>query len=253
MRQRDWWNKPFRRMVILGESTVQGGGWLSYTGERYSDIVAKLINECQSDPMEYINKGIGANAISMRSPGYEMSAKPSAMERYQDDVIANNPDLFLLCYGLNDMRAAMPLNEFIEDMRTIIEDVRGACAPLIVLTTIYYMNGWKSYPPYDKGSVELTERYNDAIKQLGEEEDCLVSDVWAAEAYADWAINPCGVHANKVGNLLIGHKIFETLANNCSGISEATNRRDMPTEWVLNVMKSREDVGDPYDPWWESK
>jgi lysophospholipase L1-like esterase len=240
-------------MVILGESTVEGGGWLSSPGERFADIVAKLINECQSEPMEYINKGIGANAISTRSPGYESSAKPSAMERYEDDVIAHNPDLFLLCYGLNDMRAAMPLDDFIDDMRTIILDVRGACAPLIVLTTIYYMNGWKSYPPYDKGSVELTEKHNAAIKQLGEDEDCLVSDVWEAEAFADWAINPDGVHANKVGNLLVGNRVFEAIANNCSGVSVATNRRAMPTEWTRGTMKSREDVGDPYDPWWVSE
>ncbi|MBI4580938.1 MAG: hypothetical protein HY718_14620 [Planctomycetes bacterium] len=118
----DAWPRPFKRMVILGESTVQGGGWLSRTEERYVDILARLINDVQGEPMEYINKGIGANAISPRSPGYAQSIKPSAMERYEQDVIANHPDLFIMAYGLNDMRAGMDLKEFIEDEEKIGKD-----------------------------------------------------------------------------------------------------------------------------------
>ncbi len=252
MRKRDWWSEPFRRMVVIGESTVEGGGWLSYSGERWPDIVARLINDCQSVPMEYTNRGIGANSISPRSPGYEYSAKPSALERYRDDVIAHKPDLFLLCYGLNDMRAGMTIDDFTADMRTIIADVRESCSPLILLTTIYYMTGWKSWAPFDKGSVELTERYNDAIKQLASDEDCLLSDVWQAEGMADWLINPDGVHANKVGNLIIGHRVFETLAQNCSALSRATYERDLPSNWTQSTMKTREDAGDPHSAWWLS-
>jgi len=250
MPHRDWWPRPFHRMVVLGESTVEGGGWLESPSERWTDVLAALIRACQTEPLEYINKGIGANAISTRSPGYANSRKPSAMERYKGDVIANRPDLFLLCYGLNDMRAAMPIDEFIEDMRTIIADVRVACNPLTVLTTIYYMTGWKSWPPYDKGSVKLTEAYNRRIRKLADDEGCLVADVWQAEGKADWLINPDGVHANRVANLLIAHRAFETLAQNCSGLCRATYDRDLPTGWTQGTMKARAEVGDPHDPWW---
>jgi len=250
MPRRDWWSKPFRRMVVMGESTVQGGGWLESESERWAGILAALINGCQTTPMEYLNKGIGANAISPRSPGYANSAKPSAMERYKADVIANKPDLFVLCYGLNDMRAAMPLDEFVEDMRTIISDVKKACNPLTVLTTVYYMTGWRSFPPYDKGSKALTRRYNRAIKDLAEEQGCIVADVWAAEGEADWLINPDGVHANKVGNLLIAHRVFEAIATHCSGVSKATYERDFPTKWTQQTMRHRANDGDPHDPWW---
>jgi len=238
-------------MVVLGESTVEGGGWIASAGERWADIVARLINECQSQPMEYINRGIGANAISPRSPGYDASAKPSALERYRDDVIAQKPDLFLLCYGLNDMRAGMPIDEFIADMRTIIRDVREACNPLCVLTTVYYMTGWKSWAPFDRGSVELTEQYNAAIAALADEEDCLLADIWDAEGQADWLINPDGVHANKVGNLLIAHRVFETLANRCSGIAGSVIERDRNSNWTRETSAARERGDDPYDPWWK--
>jgi lysophospholipase L1-like esterase len=248
---KDYRQEPFRRMVILGESTVEGGPWLQVLpDDRYADVLRRLINSCQQRPVEYFNRGIGANAISPRSPGYAGSRKPSAMERYQRDVIELKPDLFILAYGLNDMRAGMPLADFREDMATILRDVKQTCAPMIVLTTIYYMNGWKSYPPYDKGSIELTLKYNDCIRDLAREFDCVVADPWGAEGGADWVINPDGVHANKVGNLLIAHRIFEAIAQHASGLSAWTNELDSTTKWVANTTKTRAGNGDPYRKTW---
>ena len=241
---------PFKRMVILGESTVEGGGWLSDGEERYADIVARLINACQDEPMEYVNKGIGANAISPRSPGYAMSRKPSAMERYKEDVIALKPDLFLLCYGLNDMRAAMPIADFREDMATILRDVKAACDPMIALTTVYYMTGWKSYPPYDRGSVELTEEYNACIRSLAVKFDAVLADVWEGESGVDWFIHPDGVHANRVGNMIIGHRVFEAIARHASALSRATFEQHEHTQWTQETTGVRERDGDPFVKTW---
>jgi lysophospholipase L1-like esterase len=108
--------------------------------DRWADVLASLINKCQQKPVEYHNKGIGANSISPRSPGYEASAKPSALERYQNDVIALKPDLFILCYGLNDMRAGMNVEDFREDMQTIIEDVNGWRKSLSCSSKLIYVN-----------------------------------------------------------------------------------------------------------------
>jgi lysophospholipase L1-like esterase len=250
VKPKDYRKEPFQRMVILGESTVEGGPWLADPTHRYADVLANLISVCQGAPIEYHNKGIGANAISPRSPGYENSRKPSALERYQDDVIALKPDLFILCYGLNDMRAGMPLPDFREDMATIIKDVKAACDPLVVLTTVYYMTGWKSYPPYDKGSVELTLQYNDCIRSLADEFDCIVADVWAAEGGADWLIDPDGVHANRVGNLLIAHRIFEAIAQHASCLSAKSFHDLADTKWRKDTTSSRASAGDPFEKTW---
>lgn len=247
---KDYRKIPFERMVILGESTVEGGPWLEETSHRYADILANLIGLCQGAPIEYHNKGIGANAISTRSPGYEQSRKPSAMERYNDDVIAIKPDLFILAYGLNDMRAGMPLDDFREDMAIIIRDVKETCNPVIILTTVYYMTGWKSYPPYDRGSVELTLKYNDCIRSLAAEFDCIVADLWSAEGGADWLIDPDGVHANRVGNLVIAHKIFEALAQHASCLTNRNFDALADSKWRKNTTESRASVGDPFKKTW---
>lgn len=249
-KSRDFKRDPFKRLVALGESTVEGGPWLEQKEDRYVDVLVRLINACLEHPIEYFNKGIGANAISPRSPGYAESRKPSAIERYKTDVIDLKPDLFVLAYGLNDMRAGMPVPDFREDMATIISDVQKACSPLTVLTTVYYMTGWKSWPPYNKGSVELTLQYNDCISGLATQFDCLVADVWSAEGGADWLIHYDGVHANKVGNLVIAHRIFEALAQHASGLTNWAFDQGRDTDWTRMTMTKRSGAGDPFKKTW---
>ena len=237
MTKRDYHSDEFKRYVILGESTVEGGGWLARREQRFADVVARLIDECQERPVEYFNEGIGASVISPRSPGYEASRKPSAIERYQERVAARKPDLFVLCYGLNDMRCGCPLDIFVEDMETIIRDVKAACDPVTVLTTVYHMTGFDRYESFNAGSVEATKEYNRAIASLAEKHDCILADVWDAEGTADHVIHPDGVHANAVWNLLIGHKVFEAIAQNCTGLSVHTQYLDSDTKWTKDTRK----------------
>lgn len=248
---KDYRKEPFQRLVILGESTVHGGPWLPNPDhDRYADVLVRMINACQEKPIEYFNMGIGANAISPRSPGYEKSVKPSALERYKKDVIENQPDLFILAYGLNDMRADMPIEDFREDMATIIRDVQQACHPVTVLTTVYYMTSWEGWPPYNKGSIDLTLKYNECIRSLAEEFDCILADVWKGEAYADWLIHNDGVHANLVGNIVIAGRIFEAIAKHNSGLTNWAFAQVANNDWTQSTMKARAYFGDPFKKTW---
>lgn len=220
MSQVDLRAEPFRVMVALGESHTAGAS-ASREGNRWVNVVAGFISEFQGQPVTLHNSGIAANAISPCSPGYAASAKPSALERYHEHVIALRPDLFILSYGLNDMRAGMPPEDFREDMQTIISEVKAACDPVIVLTTVYHMSAYDLYPPYDRGSPEATEIYNKVICQLARSNGCLLADIYAAERRADWLIHPDTVHANDLGHRLIGHRVFEVIANHCSGVATA--------------------------------
>lgn len=218
MSKQDLRSEPFKTMVVLGESHV-AGGCASEEANRWVNVTADLISRFQGVPVTLHNKGIGANAISPRSPGYERSAKPSGLERYRDDVIALQPDLFVLSYGLNDMRAGMHPEAFREDMTTILTDVAAQCDPVTVLTTVYHMSAYDLYPPYDAGSVATTKVYNEVIRQIAEACECVVADIWAAEGRADWVIHPDTVHANDLGHRLIGHRVFEAVATRCSGVA----------------------------------
>ena len=244
-------NGPFSTLVVLGESTVQGGGWLANDNERYADILAHLLETAQEQPLAYINAGIGASVISPASPGYDASAKPSAMERLNEQVISSAPDLLVIAYGLNDMRAGMPITSFRNEMTKLIMQIRSQINPLIVLVNVYYMTAYNNFPPFDIGSKEATLAYNQMLAELAAEQKCLYVDVYSALVDCDHVIHPDTVHANKIGNMLIANRIFETIIRNCPAITHNIRKRDEQTAWtelitpMLNTCREPSDTSRP--------
>lgn len=217
--KRDYSSKPFKVGVALGESTTAGG---SATTRELTWVtrLAELINESQLIPVQMINSGIGANVISSRSPSYEQSGQPSAMERYQKHVIDQRPDLVLISYGLNDARGGTPLAQFLDDLRHVTLDIKEQTGAVIVLVNAYFMTGFDRYLPYDQANIATFLGFNAGIQRLAEECDVLYADVFAAEGMATWMIDPDGVHANNLGHRVIANRVFEVLAQNCSGLAE---------------------------------
>lgn len=232
MGKRDYRSVPFRSLVVFGESTVQGGPWLADDEPKWADVLRDLVDRCQERPVKYHNEGVGASVISPRSPGYEASAKPSAMERCCDRVIANCPDLFVMAYGLNDCRAGMAPSAFAEEYDKIVHEVESGCSPVIVLCTIYHMSGYDRFPPFDKASRETIAAYNEAIAGIARTHDCLLADVHDSMGGADWLVHQDGVHTNAVGNVLVANRVFEVIAKNCSCLSIKTRERHGNTEWT---------------------
>lgn len=236
---------PFASLVVLGESTVQGGGWLRSDDERWADILARLIETAQEQPLRYHNAGVGASVIAPSSPGYEASAKPSAAERLDDEVIAHRPDLLVIAYGLNDMRAGMAPAAFRAEMEALFGCVRAALNPMIVLANVYHVSAYGHYPPFDRGSVEATARYNEVLAEVAAEHDCVYADVYAAEGRCDHVIHPDTVHANKIGNLLIAHKVFEAIVQASPGIATNVHARDAQTDWARSCLAAQADGVEP--------
>lgn len=217
--KRDYRNQPFTIGVAIGESTTAGGTATSRDLTWVSRLT-ELINESQLEPIQMINSGIGANVISPRSPSYEQSGKPSAAERYQKHVIDFSPDLVMISYGLNDARGGTPLAQFLEDLKHVTLDIKTKTDAVIVLVNAYFMTGFDRYLPYNQANVATFMGYNCAARRLAEECDVLYADVFAAQAMAPWMVDPDGVHANNLGHRVIANRIFEVLAQNCSGLSQ---------------------------------
>jgi lysophospholipase L1-like esterase len=217
--KRDYCNKPFKVAVALGESTTAGGTATSRELTWVSRL-AELINESQIEPIQMVNSGIGGNVISRTSPSYEESGKPSAVERYQKHVIDHHPDLVLISYGLNDARGGTPLAQFLKDLHHVTLDIKEKTRAVVVIVNAYFMTGFDRYLPYNQANIATFMGYNCGMKRLAEECDVLYADVFAAEDMATWMIDPDGVHANNLGHRVIANRIFEVLAQNCSGLSQ---------------------------------
>ena len=163
-------------MVVLGESTT-AGGWSTSPQRCWVSRLALLINDFQATPIEFFNAGIGANVISTRSPSYDHSGKPSALERLDQHVIAQNPDLLIISYGLNDARGGTSVDLFAEELRNLVRRVREEIQPVIVLLGPYYMTAFDDHgPTWSQADLELFHRYNDETARVAEEENCLFVD-----------------------------------------------------------------------------
>jgi lysophospholipase L1-like esterase len=222
--KRDWHDKEFTKLVTLGESTT-AGGWSSCRERCWAQQLARTINEYQRTPVQLVNSGIGANVISTKSRGYDYSGKPAATERLDKHVIAHKPDLLVIAYGLNDARCGTPLDLFCDEMRAIIDRVRAAIKPLIVLPSPFYMTDFGESgggPPWAHGSLEIFHQYAAAIEQVASERDCLYADLLESYHQADWMVHFDGCHANDLGHRIVANKIFEVLASNCSGLALET-------------------------------
>jgi len=220
--KRDWWSDEFRMMVAIGESTT-AGGWSTSRDRCWVSLLADLISNYQSRPVEFVNMGIGANVISRRSPCYASGSKPAGDERVDEHVIAHHPDLVIVSYGLNDARGGTPVELFAEELVALVRCIRRQTRALIVLLGPYYITdfalGGKEWGHAD---LPLLYEFNQVIAEVGEEEQCLFVDVLAANGETDWMIHYDGVHANDLGHRIIANEVFEVLAQNCSCLARHT-------------------------------
>jgi lysophospholipase L1-like esterase len=226
MLKKDWHASEFKTLVTLGESTT-AGGWSSSPERCWAVRLAALINDMQAEPVALVNAGIGANVISTLSPAYEESGKPAATERLQKHVLAHQPDLLVISYGLNDARGGTPAGLFATELERVLDAVRAECAPLIVLPGPYFMTDFSvGGATWVQASIDLFAAFNDLIAGVAAARDCLYVDLLDAYGGAPWMVHYDGVHANDLGHRIVANRIFEVLAKNCSGPALNTQAKE---------------------------
>ncbi len=224
--RRDWRAEEFRCLVALGESTT-AGGWSTSPERCWVAVLGALINDFQERPARVVNSGIGANVISTRSPSYDASGKPAASERLEKHVLAHDPDLLVISYGLNDARGGTPLPQFLEDLVLLVERVRERMDPLIVLPGPYFMTDFTvGGRDWSHADLPLFKSFNAATAQLAEELGCLHVDLLQASGEAPWTVHHDGVHQNDLGHRLVANRIFEVLAQSCSCLARKTREAE---------------------------
>ena len=226
MKKKDWHPEEFRKMVALGECTT-AGGWSSSPDRCWVSQLARLINEFQAEPMEFVNSGIGANVISTKSPAYEKSGKPAANERLGKHVLEHKPDLLIISYGLNDSRGGTSLALFTSEMCKILDEVRKTIQPLILLPGPYFMLDFTiGGKRWSHANLDTFYEYNRATQKVAEEKHCLFVDLLDAYNRTPWMVHYDAVHANDLGHRIVANRMFEVLAQNCSGLARHTKAQE---------------------------
>ena len=226
--QKDMRSEPVQRIVTMGDSITRG---YSVRGKRlcWVNRTVQMLEEFQGSEIELINQGIGGNVLTPLCPAYPVSGGKCALERVQGDLIALNPDMVFLAYGLNDSRGGTEPETFRREYQKLIDTIRAQIDPTIVVLSLYYMHevGYAAHEDWGNCDYDVTDVFNLVIRQLAEKNDLIYADVYSAQAGVDWFVDADHIHPNELGHAVIGNRVFEAIARNCSFTAAAMPEESM--------------------------
>ena len=220
-------------VAFLGDSVTQGCFELYRKSDTaiettfdkncaYHNYFARIFTAiCPSVPVNIINAGISGGTA------------PKAVERLQRDVLRHNPDLTVVCFGLNDSYNGIEnINDYLDALNEIFDRVRETGSELIFLTpNMIYTE--VSTEIRDEIMLEACtdicekcnkdnsiDEYIKAAKEL-----CQNKNIPVCDCYAKWKrMHECGIdinsllanrinHPAKEMNWLFAHSLVETIFN----------------------------------------
>ena len=117
--------KGFATIVAFGDSITQGSFSFQHP---MTDINAVYHNKLKEKLTLYVR-----GPINMINAGVAGQRAVSALERMDRDVFSHNPDLVIVCFGLNDVNCGNK-EEYLSSLRTIFTRLNDANIPSIFMT-----------------------------------------------------------------------------------------------------------------------
>lgn len=222
--------EPPVTIAFLGDSVTQGCYECYKTGEKSIETVFERTQAYSTRLAEMFALLYPNVQINVINSGISGDCATKGVERVQRDVLAYNPDLVVVSYGLNDSGEGLDgLDAYETALRNIFAPLKERGTEVIFLTE-NYMNTTVSPHLQDAYFINLAERLakrqNDGIlkeyfkcaKQVCAEMDIPVCDVYAKwEQMAQGGVNVTELLANKLNHPIrqmhyyIAVKLLETM------------------------------------------
>jgi hypothetical protein len=258
-------SKPVQRLVVMGESNAYGMAAGDPSNE-WVQSLANLIRRFQDSPLRVFNNSIPSNVISPAAPAYNpdraYNTAPSAIERYENDMISYRPDLAVYAYGLNDSRCGHPLNSFMQAYRKIVANTMKKLPDALTVLVGPYWNVQYNAQAWARGPYEkqragkfnvagdaLVTSYNKAIAAMASETGALFIDVYSLLEGATWLLNADACHFNDIGQSLIGMKVFMEIAARSSFLSVKSKRMEDELNLTIRNTGGTEALPEVIDTW----
>ncbi len=216
-------SEPFT-LVAFGDSTtapreVDGKVLRVYANILQEDLVRRGVRGT------VINAGVGGNNTDQ------------ARARFETDVLAHNPDLVIIQFGLNDScidlwdgrdRPRISRETYAANLRYFVETLRERDCDVILMTAnpmrwtepLLKLYGGAPYDVNDPWGFNLTNReYGDAVRALASDLDVPLIDVYqrfydydsvAGQAEEDLLLD--GMHPNDRGHAMIAEWLLKAMA-----------------------------------------
>lgn len=109
-------------IVAFGDSVTHGSllGEINYETVYWERLRQKILGVRNFVPVNVINAGIGGVTAEL------------SVERTEKQVLSHNPDLIIICFGLNDVNGE--LDVYLSSLRQIFEKCKKSDADIIFMT-----------------------------------------------------------------------------------------------------------------------
>ncbi len=205
-------NNPRPTIAFFGDSVTEGcfeliprrsGGHdnvfdrESVYHKKVSEILGVLF---PTVPLNIINAGVAGTGAAY------------GLSRIERDVLSKNPDLTVVCFGLNDCgKEDEGLAEYVESLREIFRCLREVESEIIFMTPCMLAENVSEtiHPDFielaeklsDRQRRGVLDRYMDAARTLCEEENVPVCDVYAKwKRMAELGVNVTELLSNKLNH-----------------------------------------------------
>lgn len=184
-------------IIAFGDSLTAAGVWVNNLNAKFD--------------LGVVNKGVGGNNTN------------EAKSRFYSDVLSQNPDVVIICFGMNDSAKDMikhvEISTFKDNFRYFITSLK-AKGTKVILATSSYIDETKYYTRHDSsvfapvgGAAAYVDSYCQAVRDIAVEQDVYLADVRkACDAYSDRnSLLTDGVHCTALGYSLYSNLIGDQL------------------------------------------
>jgi lysophospholipase L1-like esterase len=200
--------------LFIGDSITDCGRRDSQApyGNGYARMCIDLIAARYPDRhIRFLNKGISGNTVE------------DLANRWQDDMLAHQPDWLSIKIGINDLHrtlrkepTAVPPEKFAPLYRSLLERTRAATKARLILIDPFYISDDTDSGSWRSQVLQALPAYLDTVERLAKEFDALHVRTHAAfqqqlrHRPAD-SLAPEPVHPNPTGHLVIAHELLKVL------------------------------------------
>jgi lysophospholipase L1-like esterase len=167
-------------IVALGDSVTHGSvaaGEINYETVYWNRLRQKLNAVRATIPVNVINAGIGGTTAAR------------SVARLDRQVLCHNPDLVIVCFGLNDINGTR--EQYLDSLRTIFTRCRESGAEVIFMTPnmLNTRVDERTEARFAAYAVKTAEMQNGGRMDLYMESACTLAremDVTVCDCYAKW-------------------------------------------------------------------
>ena len=227
---KDNFNREGVTIAFLGDSVTQGCFEIYKTEDDRIETVFDKKASYEMGVFDILCTLFPSVTVNIINAGISGDCAPRGLRRVEKDVLRHEPDLVLVCYGLNDCSLAEnSIQKYTDSLRQIFEKIKESGSELIFMTPNMmntYVSAALKDPDFVKVAEESATKQNsgrfdahiDAAREL-----CRQMEVPVCDCYAIWkklaasGVDTTALLSNKINhptremNKMFAYEIVKTM------------------------------------------